>query len=59
MNIEKVSLQVQIDGRAYYVALPQERLVLLVKMAEGLSDNGKLPVTEAPPGHEFRAVEFA
>jgi hypothetical protein len=38
-EIEKVSLTVQIDGKLYLVVLPQESLVLLVKMAERLSDD--------------------
>lgn len=52
-NIEKVSLAVQIEGKMYFVALPQERLQLLIKMAEGLSDTGRLPVIKAPDGFSF------
>jgi len=48
--IEKVALAVQIDGKGYYVALPQDRLQMLVKLAQGLSDNGKLNVQAMPPG---------
>jgi hypothetical protein len=52
-TIEKVAMAVQIDGKGYYVALPQDRLRILVKLAEGLSDNGKLSVQAMPPGHDF------
>lgn len=52
--VSKVSLAIEIEGQAYFVALPQERLVLLVKMAEGLADNGKLPVQKCPAGFAFQ-----
>jgi hypothetical protein len=58
-EIEKVSLAVQINGQAYFVALPQESLLILVKMAQGLSDDGSLalPVKKAPPGYVFYESE--
>jgi len=52
-NVTKVSLAVEIEGQAYFVALSQESLKLLVKMAEGLADNGKLPVVKCPAGYTF------
>ena len=44
-TIGRISLCVEVDGKAYAVALPQDRMMLLVKLAESLSDNGKLPVS--------------
>lgn len=46
--VTRVAMQVEIDGKAYAVALPQERLLMLAQLAESLSDNGKLPVCELP-----------
>lgn len=57
MEIEKVSLAVQIDGKPYFVALPQERLKLVVSMAQGLADNGKLNVAKAPDGFKFTELD--
>lgn len=56
-TIEKVSLSVQIDGKGYHVALPQERLKMLVKLAEGLSDDGKLPVLAMAEGCAFVSLD--
>lgn len=52
MNVDnvKVCMAVEFDGQAYFVALSQDRLRLLLKMAEGLSDSGRLPVKKAPAG---------
>lgn len=57
MNITAISIAVQIDGKAYFVALPHERLVLLMKLAEGLSDSGQLPVVAAPASYQFIPVK--
>jgi hypothetical protein len=55
-TIEAVCLTIKIDGQLYNVKLPQDRLKLLVKMAEGLSDGGKLPVRALSP--EYKLVEY-
>jgi len=47
-TITRVAMQVEIDGKVFAVALPLERLLMLVQLAESLSDNGKLPVHEMP-----------
>lgn len=57
MDIEKVSLSVQIDGEVYFVALTQERLKILVSTASALSDNGKLNVIKAPESYKFQSLE--
>jgi len=44
-TIGRISLCVEVDGKAYAVALPQDRMLMLVKIAESLSENGKLPVS--------------
>jgi len=46
-SIGRVALLVEIDGQAYYVNLPQDRLKLVVRLAQSLSDNGVLPVQKA------------
>lgn len=55
-SIEKVSLAVQIGGKPYFVLLDQDRLQVLVKMAQGLSDNGQLNVARAPEHFTFTTV---
>ena len=52
-EIGKVALIVELKGEPYYVALPIDRLRMLVQLAESLSDNGRLPVVKAPPGTSF------
>lgn len=47
-EISKVAVYVEIAGKAYLVALPQDRLQLAIKMISGLSDDGQLPVRAAP-----------
>lgn len=54
-KVGRVCLAVEIDGKPCFVALPQERLLMLVKMAAGLSDTGSLPVIEAP-GFRFEEL---
>jgi len=55
-TLEKVSLAVQIDGVGYYVALPQDRLVILVKLAEGLTDDGQITLQLMPAGQSLVEV---
>jgi hypothetical protein len=57
MEIEKVSLAVQIKGKPYFVALDSDKLHLLIQMAQGLSDNGKINVIPAPEGFEFKQIK--
>lgn len=52
-----VSLAVEYEGKPYFVALPQDRLQVLVKLAAGLSDSGSLPLTKAPEGFKFTTLE--
>ena len=52
-EISKVALAVELKGspgKVFYVALPQDRLRMMVQLAEGLSDTGNLPLTPAPDG---------
>lgn len=58
-EITKVVIAVEINGSPYFVRLPHERMVLLMKLAEGLSDSGKLPVSRAPAGYAFQVLEGA
>jgi hypothetical protein len=52
MEVGNVSMMVEINGDPYAVALPQEKLRILIKMAEGLSDSGQLPVKKL--GDEYK-----
>jgi len=52
MKIGLISMMVELDSQPCVVALPQEKLRLLLKMAEGLTDNGKLPVKKL--GSDYR-----
>lgn len=53
MQIEKISLAVQVNGEACFVVLGQDKLRILVQLAQGLADNGKLNVVKAPEGFKF------
>ena len=44
----RITMMVEINGRVCAVCLPQERMRMLLKMAEGLSDDGKVPIHELP-----------
>ena len=57
VEVSKISLSVEINGTAYFVMLPHERLKLILSLAESLSDNGKLPVKKAPAGYKFVTLE--
>lgn len=56
-EITKVVIAVEIDGAPHFVNLPHERMVILMKLAEGLSDTGALPVVRAPDGYVFQVLE--
>jgi hypothetical protein len=47
-EIGRVVIYAEIDGEVKQVILPQERMLLLMQMAAGLSDDGELRVIEAP-----------
>jgi hypothetical protein len=51
--IGRISVCVEVSGRLCFVALPHDRLMLLINLAASLSDNGKLPVVKAPDGFRF------
>ena len=59
MNIEKVSLAVQIDGQACFVALSQEKLQVLIKLAAALFDDEVLQVVKAPKDFKFTTIKDA
>jgi hypothetical protein len=56
MNIDKVCIAVEIDGESYFVALEQSRMKILMQMASGLSENGKLNVVKAPRDFKFTTI---
>lgn len=56
MNIDKVCIAVEIEGKPYFVALNQDRMKLLMKMACGLADNGNLNVVKAPQDFKFTTI---
>ena len=55
-EITRVSLAVEVDGEPHFVNLPLDKMMILVKMAAGLSDTGTLPVVRAPAGYVFQAM---
>lgn len=56
MIITAVSIAVQINGKAYFVKMPHDHMMILMKMAEGLSDNGNLNVVAAPASYKLMPV---
>ena len=49
-------MAVEIDGKPYFVGLPQDRMLMLVELAATLSDSGKLPVLAAPDEYKFEVL---
>jgi len=56
MKIEVISIAVQIDGKPYFVVLDEDKKQILMKMAAGLSDDGKLKVVKAPAEFSFETI---
>ena len=50
MDIEKISIAVEVEGKPYFVVLPQESMHVVLMAAQGLRDNGKLNLVDAPEG---------
>lgn len=55
-EITKVVIAVEIGGAPYFVNLPLDRMMMLMKIASGLSDIGALPVVKAPDGYAFHTL---
>jgi hypothetical protein len=56
MNIDKACIAVEINGDSYFVVLEQDKMQILMKMASGLSENGKLNVVKAPRDFKFTTI---
>ena len=56
MEIGRVSMMVEVDGKPCVIVLPQERMRMLVDLAASLSDNGKLPVKKLGDEYHFETV---
>lgn len=54
--IGRVSMFVEVDGKVCAVALPQDRMRLLVDLAASLSDTGVLPVREMDGSFHFEEI---
>ena len=57
MKIGRVSIVVELDGELCAVILPQERLRMLVGIANSLSDTGRLPVKKLGSDYKFETIE--
>ena len=55
-TVTRASLAAEIDGQIYFVALPQDRLVMLMQLAQGLFDGGELVVVPAPSDYKFTEI---
>jgi hypothetical protein len=55
-TVTRASLAAEIDGKVYFVALPQARLVMLMQLAASLFDDGKLTVVPAPADYKFQEI---
>ena len=55
-TVTRASLAAEIDGKIYFVALPQDRMQLLLKLAQGLFDGGELVVIPAPADYKFTEI---
>ena len=50
VDIDKISIAVEVKGKPYFVILPQESMQVILMAAQGLSENGKLNLVDAPEG---------
>lgn len=57
MNISKLSIAVEIDGKPYFVLIPKDCKELAVRLISGLSEDGELKVVSAPDDYKFQALE--
>lgn len=55
----RVSLAVEMDGRVFFAVIPQDRIRILMHLAGGLSDDGKLYLVPAPADFKFVPVAEA
>ncbi len=57
LEIGRVSMMIEVDGNACVVALPQEKMRMLVDLAASLSDSGKLPVKKLGSEYKLETIE--
>jgi hypothetical protein len=57
MNIDKLSVAVEIKGKPYFVIIPKGSKELCLRMIAGLSDDSQLNVVSAPEGFSFTSLE--
>ncbi len=55
-KIGRISIAVEVDGKVCLVALPDDRMRMLLDLAASLSDNGKLQVVKAPEAYHFEEI---
>jgi hypothetical protein len=55
-KITRASLAVEIDGKPYFVLIPQDRTYMLAHLASALCEGGTLTVTPAPEGFKFASL---
>lgn len=48
MEIGRVVLIAELDNKTHLIALPQDKLKILVSLAASLTETGKLPVKHMP-----------
>lgn len=56
MNISKLSVSVEIDGKPYFVLVPAESKQVLISLIAGISKNGELQVVSMPDGFSFQSL---
>ena len=57
MELGRVSMIVELDGKLCAVVLPPERMRMLVDLASSLSDTGRLPVKQLGSDYKFETIE--
>ena len=58
MNIEKLSIQAEVDGHGYFVLVPKDKKDLILKMLAGFSKDGKLQLLRAPDDYKFEEIDL-
>ncbi len=56
MNVSKLSITVEVDGKPCFVKVDPEHTEIILHMLQGLSPTGSLEVIRAPAGFKFTTM---
>lgn len=57
-DYKNITMFVEVEGKACVVAIPQSRLRMLLSLAQGLCENGQIPIHELPENYKLELIDF-